>query len=210
MTTDHDLEAAWLTEALRDIPDPPADLHVARLELRRRTRRVAVQRRLALVAVTATATAAVLGLVLVRAMPDPPSTTPPAKQLQSGLPIGTLKGQIQFRNPDDQPGPRSLRLVVRADSTGSYSIQGPGDPAFVADLWPVRYVGDAPGRVMLTRSDSLCTEDDNELTLDFTVRGNTVTITNAVTGRCSAFPDEPNVDLHGVVLHLTRGANSNP
>ena len=103
MTTDHDLAAAWLTEALRGIPDPPADLHAARLELRRRTRRITVQRRLAVVAVTATVT--VLGLVLVRAMPDPPSTPPPAKLLQSGLPIGTLKGPIQFRNPDDQPGP---------------------------------------------------------------------------------------------------------
>lgn len=208
MTTDHDLAAAWLTEALRDIPDPPPDLQAARVELRRRTRHVTVQRRLAVVAVTAAV--AILGLVVVRALPDPPSTPPPAKQLQSGLPIGTLKGQIQFRNPDDQPGPRSLRLVVRADSTGSYSIQGPGDPAFVTDLWPVRYIGNAPGHVKLTRSDSLCTEDNNELTLDFTVRGNTVTITNAVTGRCSAFPDEPNVDLHGVVLHLTPGANSSP
>ncbi len=208
MTTDHDMAAAWLTEALRDIPDAPADLHAARLELRRRTRRITVQRRLTVVAITATV--AVLGLVVFRALPDPPSTPPPAKQLQSGLPIGTLKGQIHFRNPDNQPGPRSLRLVVRADSTGTYSIQGPGDPGMGPDLWPVRYIGDAPGRVMLTRSDSLCTEDDNELTLDFAVRGNTVTITNAVTGPCSAFPDEPTVDMHGVVLHLTRGANSNP
>ena len=208
MTTDHDLAAAWLTEALRDIPDPPADLHAARLELRRRTRRAVVRRRLAVVAVTAAV--AVLGLVVFRALPDPPSTPPPAKQLQSGLPIGTLKGQIHYREDDGDLAPKSLRFVVRADATGTYSIVGTGDMSFVADLWPVRYIGDAPRRVKLTRPDSLCTQDDNELTLDFTVRGNTVTITNAVTGPCSTFPDKAFVDLRGVVLHLTQGANSSP
>jgi hypothetical protein len=208
MTTDHDLAAAWLSEALGDDPDPPADLHAARLELRRRTRRVTVQRRLAVVAITATV--AVLGLVVVRALPDSPSTPPPAKHLQSGLPIGSLKGQIQFRGPGDFVGPRSLRLVVQADSTGTYSIQAPGDIGMGPDVWPVRYVGVAPGRVMLTRPDSLCTQDDNELTLDFTVRGNRVTITRAVTGPCSTFPDRPNVDLRGVVLRVTRGASPTP
>jgi hypothetical protein len=212
MTTDHDLAAAWLTEALGDDPDPPADLHAARLELRHRTRRITVQRRLAVVAITAAV--AVLGLVVVRALPDPPITPQPAKHLQSGLPIGTLKGEIHYRNPDGDPevmgGRKILRFVVRADATGSYSIQGPGDPQFGVDLWPVRYIGGAPGHVMLTRPDSLCTEDDNELALDFTVRGNTVTITHAVTGPCSTFPDMPNVDLRGVVLHLSRVASPTP
>jgi hypothetical protein len=208
MTTDHDLAAAWLTEALGDDLDPPADLHAARLELRRRTRRFTVQRRLAVVAITATV--AVLGLVVIRALPDSPIMPPPAKHLQLGLPIGTLKGQVYYRDPDGNPGPRSLRFVVRADSTGTYSIQAPGDIGMGPDVWPVRYTGLAPDRVMLTRPDSLCTEDDNELTLDFTVRSNTVTITHAVTGPCSTFPDRPNVDLRGVVLHVTPGANSNP
>jgi hypothetical protein len=208
MTTDHDLAAAWLTDALLDDPDPPADLHAARLELRRRTRRITVQRRLALVAITAAV--AILGLVVFQALPDPPSTPPPAKQLQSGLPIGTLHGQIHYRSPGDFAGPRSLRFVVRADATGTFSIQGPGDPGFGADLWPVRYIGGAPGRVTLTRPDSLCTEDDNELTFDFTVRGDTVTITNAFTGPCSTFPDEANVDLRGVVLRLSRGPSPTP
>jgi hypothetical protein len=209
MTTDHDLASAWLIEAMREDPDPPADLHAAWLELRRRTRRLTVQRRLAVVAITATV--AVLGLVVVRALPDSPSTPPPAKHLQSGLPIGTLKGQVQYRgDPDGNPGPRSLWFVVRANSTGTYSIQAPGDIGMGPDVWPVRYTGLAPGRVMLTRPDSLCTEDDNELTLDFTVRGNTVTITRAVTGPCSTFPDRPNVDLRGVVLRVTRGASPSP
>ena len=209
MTTDHDLAAAWLTDALRDIPDPPADLHAARLELRRRTRRATVQRRWALVAITAAA--AVLGLVVFQALPHPRATPPPAKQLQSGLPIGTLKGQINWRNfdPEEFGGRRTLQLVVRADVTGTYSIRDPAGRLSGA-VWPVRYVGLAPGRVMLTHHNIICTQDDTVLTLDFTVHDNTVTIRHAATGECSPFPDESSVDLRGVVLHVVPRGSPTP
>ena len=209
MTTDRDLAAAWLIDALRDIPDPPADLHAARLQLRRRTRRATVQRRWALVAITAAA--AVLGLAVFQGVPHPRSTPPPAKQLQSGLPLGTLEGQVHYLYPDghtDEFGGRiTLKLVVRADATGTYSLEPPGRPLNGTTIWPVRYVGAAPGRVTLTHHNILCTQDDTVLTLDFTVHGDTVTIQHAATGECSAFPDESNVDLRGVVLRvISRGS----
>jgi len=198
MSTDHDLAAARVIQELAAFADPPADLPAARLELRRRTRQVVVRRRLALGAI-AVAAAAVVGFVIFQGLPQPHSTLPPAKQLHSGLPIGTLEGKVDFRGV--VAGRRVVQFVVRADGTGTYR-QPNGNSA---DVWPVRYVGAAPGRVTLKRTARWCSKDDNELTLDFTVRGDTVTITRATTGECSAFPGKALVDLRGVILRVQHG-----
>jgi hypothetical protein len=187
-------------QALRDIPDPPCDLLAARLELRRRTRRVIVWRRLALGAVVIAA--AVMTLALVQGLPRGDSSLPPIKQLPSGLPIGTLTGRLhtQLHTPEGKVFPLFLRLVVRPDGTGTYDINDArGGPAYAT--WPVWYVGGAPGRVTLTRHSLVCGKDDKELSLEFTVGPKAVTITRAVTGGCSP-ATIVGVDLRGVVLRL--------
>jgi hypothetical protein len=202
MTADQDRAGAVITQTLRDMPDPPCDLRAARLELRRRTRRVAARRRLALGAMVIAA--AVVVLALVQVLPRTESSLAPAKRLPSGLPIGTLKGKLhnEFRNPDGRVTPLFLRLVVRPDGTGTYDINGAeGAPAYVT--WPVRYVGGGPGRVTLKRHSLVCSKDDNELSLDFTVGPNSVTITRAVTGGCSPI-NLVRTDLRGVVLRVAR------
>jgi hypothetical protein len=195
MTADHDLAAARVIEELGAISDPPADLHAARLELQRRTRRVIARRRLALAAVVTTA--AVLGVAVFRAMPESETAPLPARHLQSGLPVGILEGRVQGHSPGGQSGARMLRLVVRADATGWYR-QGNGERD---DIWPVRYVGDGPGRVDLKGRGWSCGKGETELTLDFIVGQDSITITHAVVGDCSVFPDGAG-DLRGVVLRI--------
>lgn len=92
MAADLDRAGAVLTQALRDIPDPPCELRAAGTELRRRTRRVSVRRRLALGAVVVAV--AVLILTVLQGMPHADRSLPPAEQLPSGLPIGTLRGKL--------------------------------------------------------------------------------------------------------------------
>jgi hypothetical protein len=115
MTADLDRAGVALTQALRDIPDPPCDLRASRTELRRRTRRVTVRRRLALS--TAVIAAAVLILTVLQGLPHADRSLPPAKHLPSGLPIGTPTGRLhtQFRTPEGTVRPLFFRLVVRPD-----------------------------------------------------------------------------------------------
>ena len=200
MTADQDRVEAALTQALHDIPDPPYDVRAARLELRRRTRRVTVRRRLALGIIVIAA--AVVALALLQGLPQPDRSLPPVKQLPSGLPIGTLTGRLhtQLHTPEGKVFPLFLRLVVRADGTGTYDInEARGGPAYAT--WPVWYVGGLPGRVTLTRHSLVCGKDDKELSLEFTVGPKAVTITRAVTGGCSPVTIV-GVDLRGVVLRL--------
>lgn len=200
MTADQDRAGAVLTQALRDFPDPPCDLRAARLELRRRTRRVTVRRRVALGAIVVVA--AVVALALLQGLPRRDHSLPPIKQLPSGLPIGTLTGRLhtQLHTPEGKVFPRFLRLVVRPDGTGTYDINDArGGPAYAT--WPVWYVGGAPGRVTLKRHSRVCGKDDTELSLEFTVGPKAVTITRAVTGGCSPVTIV-GVDLRGVVLRL--------
>jgi hypothetical protein len=203
MTADQDRAGALITQALRNIPDPPSDLRAARLELRRRTRRVTVRRRLALGAVVTTA--AVLILAVLQGLPRTDSSLPPAKLLPSGLPIGTLTGRLDhdFRAPDGKLLPLFFRLVVRPDGTGTYDIDAPGEGGSAYAVWPVRYVGDVPGRVTLKRHSLVCSKDDNELSLEFTVGPESVTITRAVAGGCHSV-NLVGVDLRGVVLRVGR------
>lgn len=206
MTADQDRVGAVLTLVLRDIPDPPCDLRAARLELRRRTRRVTVRRRLALGAIVIAA--AVVALALLQGLPPPDRSLPPAKNLPSGLPIGTLIGRLhtQFLTPEGEVRPLFFRLVVRPDGTGTYDINSSeGGAAY--DTWAVWYVGGAPGRVTLKRHSLVCGKDVDELPLEFTVGPKSVTITRAITGGCSP-ASITGVDLRGVVLRVdpsTRG-----
>ncbi len=200
MAADLDRAGAVLTQALRDIPDPPCELRAARTELRRRTRRVTVRRRLALSA--AVVAAAVLILTVLQGLPHADRSLPPVKQLPSGLPIGTLRGQLPtgLHTPEGRDFPLYLRLVVRPDGTGTYDINDArGGSAYAT--WPVRYVGGGPGRITLKRHSLVCTEDDNELSLEFTVGPKSVTITRATTGKCSP-ATIVGVDLRGVVLRI--------
>jgi hypothetical protein len=184
MTADLDRAGVALTQALRDIPDPPCDLRAARTELRRRTRRVTVRRRLALS--TAVIAAAVLILTVLQGLPHADRSLPPAKHLPSGLPIGTPTGRLhtQFRTPEGTVRLLFFRLVVRPDGTGTYDINDAGGGSAHA-TWPVWYVGGEPGRVTLKRHSLVCTKDDIELSLEFTVGPKSVTITRVVTGGCS-------------------------
>ena len=202
MTADHDLAAARVIEELAAIQDPAADLRGARLELRRRTRRVVVRRRLALVA--AVTTVAVLSVAIFRGLPEPETAPLPARQLRSGLPVGTLEGRVHYDALAGRAGPGTLRLVVRADATGWYR-QRSGE---LQDVWPVRYVGDGPGRVVLKGRGWSCSKDRNELTLDFIAGPDSITITHAEAGECSAFPDAAIADLRGVILRLQDGPGS--
>ena len=90
--------------------------------------------------------------------------------------------------------------MVRADATGSYH-QLHGD---LEDIWPVRFVGDRPGRVVLKGRGWSCNKDKNELTLDFIAHADSITITHAVLGECSAFPGTTSGDFSGVILRLHR------
>jgi hypothetical protein len=204
MTADFDRAGAALMQALRDIPDPPCDLRAARLELRRRTRRVTVRRRLALGAIVVAA--ALVALALVQGLPRRDNGLPPIKQLPSGLPIGTLTGRLhtQLHTPEGGVFPLFLRLVVRPDGTGTYDINDArGGSAYAT--WRVWYVGGGPGRVTLKRHSLVCGKDDKELSLEFTVGPKVVTITRAVTGECSPVTIV-GVDLRGVVLRLSPSA----
>jgi hypothetical protein len=142
MTADQDRVGVVLALALRDMPDPPCDIRAARLELRRRTRRVTVRRRLALGVVLMAA--AVVALALLQGLPGRHNSLPPVKQLPSGLPVGTLTGRLhtQLHTPEGKVFPLFLRLVVRPDGTGTYDINDArGGPAYAT--WPVWYVGGA-------------------------------------------------------------------
>ena len=202
MTADHDLAAARVIEELAALQDPPADLHAARLELRRRTRRVVLRRRLALVAVVATA--AVLSVAIFRGLPEPETAPLPARYLRSGLPVGTLEGRVQYDALAGRAGFGTLRLIVRANATKWYR-QRSGE---LQDLWPVRYIGAGAGRVVLKGRGWSCSKDQNELTLDFIAGRDSITITHAVAGVCSAFPDAAIADLRGVILRVRNGRGS--
>jgi hypothetical protein len=104
MTAGFDRAGAVLTQALRDFPDPPCDLRAARLELRRRTRRVTVWRRLALGVVFMAA--AVVALALLQGLPGQDNSLPPVKQLPSGLP------DRDTDRPAPHPAPHTRRESV--------------------------------------------------------------------------------------------------
>jgi hypothetical protein len=202
MTPDRDPVGTMLTQALRDIPDPPCDFRAARLELRQGMRRIAIRRRLTLGAVVSTA--ALLLLAVLQGLPRSDSSLPPAQRLPSGLPVGTLTGKLHttLRLPDGTVRYRAFRLVVRPDGTGTYDpLESETDQGYMH--WPVRYVGGVPGRVTLKRHSAICGNDDNELSLEFTRSGNSVTITRSVTGGCTSVT-MAGVNLRGVVLRVQR------
>lgn len=195
MSADLESVAARLMQALRTMPDPVTDLPAAQRVLRQRIRRVVVGRRLAVLAA-----AAAIGLLAVFALQHLPVADRemmPVKRLPSGLPVGTLRGDVPYHDLNGRSWPATLWLVVRADGTGTYVLYSE-EPT-----WLVRYAGAAPGHVVLKRDAQFCRTDDNELTLDFTVNRDKVTITKAVAGKCSAWPKVANADLRNVVLHIT-------
>jgi hypothetical protein len=195
MAMDLDDTAARLSEALRALPDPATDPSAARRLFRRRVRRSIVRRRLAVAALAAT-----LAIFAVLVFHNPTSADIrmlPAKQLRSGLPVGTLSGHVPYREPNGRLLTATLWLVVHADGTGTYLLHD------MAVTWPVRYVGNTPGHVQLKREAQFCHTDDNELVLDFVVDDGSVMITHAAAGACSAWPKVGNADLRNVVLHRT-------
>jgi hypothetical protein len=122
----------------------------------------------------------------------------PAKQLRSGLPVGTFSGHVPYREPNGRLWPTTIWLVVHADGTGTYLLND------MEVTWQVRFVGNTPGHVELKRDAPFCHTDDNELVLDFVVDHDAVTITQAAAGACSAWPKVAHADLRNVVLHLTK------
>jgi len=199
--SDREMSTAVLIRSLREMPDPPVDMVAAERRLRRGLRHRAVRRRVAaVIVVLALAALVITGVNLWR---SPEGASLPARQLESGLPIGTLLGNLTYHEMD---GPRAaqLVLVVRRDGTGTYSMRVVMNDERIYDNsgWPVRFVGTSPGRVVIKRAAPMCHTDDNELTLEFTPAASGVRILSASRGTCSAWPPTSRADLRGVVLRL--------
>ena len=149
--SDREMSTAVLIRSLREMPDPPVDMVAAERSLHQGLRHRAVRRRVASVIVVLALVALVItGLNLWR---SPEGAPLPARQLQSGLPIGTLLGNVTYHEPDG-PHPAQLVLVVRRDGTGTYSMRVVMDDERINDnsSWPVRFVGTSPGRVVIKRA----------------------------------------------------------
>jgi hypothetical protein len=198
--SDREMSTAVLIRSLREMPDPPLDMVAAERSLHQGLRHRAVRRRVAsVIAVLALAALVITGLNLWRS----PEAPLPARQLQSGLPSGTLLGNLTYHELDG-PHPAQLVLVVRSDGTGTYSMRVVRDDERIYDnsSWPVRFVGTSPGRVVVKRAAPMCRTDDNELTLEFAPAANGVRILSGSRGTCSAWPPMSRADLRGVVLRL--------
>jgi hypothetical protein len=187
-----------LAAALRDLPDPPVDLRAARSTLRARTssRRATRQRRFSLVAVACVVVAVlVAGAGWLRLTTDDDAVV--AARIASGLPIGRLEGSVYYTDTGmhHQSGRQHFWFVVNADGTGLYTPPRTD----TAEPWPVRYVGRTEGHVEVVRDDTFCGRT-TDITLDFRVVGNTVTITRAVFGECTRWPVKGDLDLTGEKL----------
>jgi len=187
-----------LADALRELPDPPVDLRAARSRLRERTIGSGARRarRVGLVAVACALMAllAVVGLAWARANLADQAMV--ADRLPSGLPIGMIEGSVYYLDsgPHRASGRFHFRFVVKPDGTGTYS-----PPRTDGVPWDVRFVGRTPGHVAIVRRDTFCGRV-TDLTLDFRVHGDSLTVTKAVFDPCTKWPTLGGTDLAGETL----------
>jgi len=186
-----------LATALRDLSDPPVDVRAARSRLRERTVRAQAQRlrRLSVAAVAVVLVAAlVAGLGWWRSGSDDVLV---ADRLASGLPVGRLEGSVYYTDNGmhRQSGRQHFWFVVDEDGTGLFTPPRTD----TAEPWAVRYVGHRYGHVAVVRDDAFCGRT-TDVTLDFRVDGNTVTITGAEFGPCTRWPVMGSLNLVGEKL----------
>ena len=199
-----------LRDALRTLPDPPVDLRAARGRLQQRTRGVARRRRLTAIAVAAVVVLTLVAVGLgVSARTGDQTVT--AARLPSGLPVGTLNGVVYYIDPTHhQDGKSVFFLHVNADGTGTFTPpRSNGGNLGGTSQWPVRFIGRTPGHVVIMREDARC-GDVADLTFDFTVRGDVVTLTGGVIGDCSVWPTIAPTRLVGATLTLQEPVDDSP
>lgn len=185
-----------LAQALQDFPDAPLDLVAARATLHRRTRGSA-RRRWFVAATAAVAVAAAIAALLLRLPGDRQTAPLPISRLKSGLPVGILDGHVFYTDPGHgMNGPAAFHIRVRADGTGTFI-----PPRSAESEWPVRFVGQRQGHVVLRRVDQFCGPTD-DLTLDFRVHGRTLVVTGFQRGECSTWPKIAGTDLVGTTMKL--------
>ncbi len=193
-----------LEAALHEAGDQPVDVPAGRAVLGQRVgRQQQLVRRWTVVGVAASVLAVVVTTSLVMAgLRDDheglPVAPPHVTLSPSGLPVGVLEGRVD-RTEEDAVS--RLRIVVRADGTGTWNSGTTGDSAgpSVAD-YAVTFVGDGPGRVVI-RSTELACFTRNQLTLTFSVRGTAVHVEQVLSNDCLLSPGLSN-DLAGTTLRI--------
>ena len=113
----------------------------------------------------------------------------------SGLPVGLLEGKVTRTSGGSDVS--TVRLLVRADGTGTVSFGGGYQGASSKD---VEYVRLGPGRVALKYDGVVCA-NSRALTLGFTIREHDVTITDTHLRGCFT-SKEMTADLVGATLHI--------
>jgi hypothetical protein len=120
----------------------------------------------------------------------------PVEPSPSGLPVGLLEGF--FDHPVSQLDLAHLRFWVRRDGTGEY--HGGGDSGVDGARFQVAYVGAGPGRAVMLYDTPNCA-DPAVLTLDFTVRGQTVRLGQVSATGC-VLSKELAADMTGGTLRI--------
>ena len=193
-----------LEAALHETGDQPVDVPAGRALLGERVgRQQQLVRRWTVVGVAASVLAVVVSTSLVLAgLRDDreglPVAPPGVTLSPSGLPVGVLEGRVD-RTEEDAVS--RLRIVVRADGTGTWNSGTTGDSAgpSVAD-YAVTFVGDGPGRVVIRSTAVTCFTTD-QLTLTFSVRGTAVHVEQVLSSDCLLSPGLSN-DLAGTTLRI--------
>ncbi len=157
----------------------------AMLELRMEERQHSVRRRWLICVAASVLAVVVTTSILLAGLPGEkdslPATPTPAITLSpSGLPVGILIGKVDRTEAEAKS---TVRITVRADGTGVFNAGTVGDSAgdSTTDL-PVEFVKEGPGSARMRYHGDCFTPET--LTLEFTVRGHTVIITNADTNDC--------------------------
>lgn len=194
-----------LEAALHETGDQPVDVPAGRAVLGQRVgRQQQLVRRLAVASIAASvlAVVATVSLVLSGLRDDAeglPVAPPNVTLSPSGLPVGVLEGRVD-RTEEDAVS--RLRIVVRADGTGTWNSGTTGDSAgpSVAD-YAVTFVGDGLGRVVIRSTAVTCFTRD-QLTLTFSVRGTAVHVEQVLSNDCLLSPGLSN-DLAGTTLRIS-------
>jgi glucose/arabinose dehydrogenase len=117
----------------------------------------------------------------------------------SGLPVGLLSGQVTRTSGVIDVS--NVRLLVRADGTGSFALGGGGGgDGGDGSGKDVVYVQRGPGQVDVSYDGVVCA-NPRALTLTFTVRGDTVVVDTTKVRGCFASA-ELVADFAGTELHV--------
>jgi hypothetical protein len=176
-----------LESALREADAIPVDLHGGRARLGPRLveQQRSVRRRWVI-----SVAASVLGLVVTAAIvlaglrgdtnSLPVAPSPELSFTSSGLPVGQLVGTVDRTEPR---ATSTVRIIVDPNGTGIFNAGTVGDSEgdSVQD-YVVEFVSDGPGQAVM-RYVGMCIDDD-ALTLQFSVHGRTLVITDASTTDC--------------------------